>query len=208
MAPEREIAGTRILDAGYRATSSSSFSWRVSSFRRRPDRRPDRLLYLPCSASFCALNDLLRSEQLPELLQTDLNVGPPHVPPVVVFAPASLESRSTGLGADGVIVGSRAVALEPHGPRRHQPRAPLRFQLCRRGEHLLCRLRVGERAPPSPPAMRTSAEASSAVDRSRGSFNSLAASTASSTSATAFFGAPEIASVSASVCLAWSAVSL
>ena len=100
----------------------------------------------PWSVSSCAWNDLLGSEQLPELFQADLNVRPPRVSPVVVVAPASLESRSTGLGAGGVIVCGRAVALKQHGPRRHQPRAPLRFELCGRGEHLLCRLRVGERA--------------------------------------------------------------
>ena len=90
----------------------------------------------------------LCSEQLPELLQADLNVRPSHVSPVVVVAPASLESRSTGLGAGGVIVCGRAVALKQDGPRRHQPRSPLRFELCGRGEHLLCRLRIGERASP------------------------------------------------------------
>src|SRR5687768_12588743 len=92
----RQIAGSRGLDTGYRVTSSSSpsslpSSWRAFSFRRRPGRLPDPLLDLePCSVSSHAWNDPLCSEQLPELLQADLNVRPSDVSPVVVFAPASL----------------------------------------------------------------------------------------------------------------------
>src|SRR4029453_18794127 len=129
-APNDEIAGPRILDAGYRATSSCRPSWRPSSYRRlHPDRSPDRLLCLPCSASSCALNALPGFEQLLELLQMNLDVGPPRVPAVVVDAPASLQGRSTGLGADGVIVGGRRVAFQPHGPRGHQPGTPLPLAL-------------------------------------------------------------------------------
>ena len=104
-AEERRHQG---LAAGARATSSSRSSSRASSCPRRPDRRPDRLAYLPCPASFCALNDLVDSSSCASCLQTDVNVGPPRVPAVVLVAPSSLESRATRLGTDGVIVGLRA----------------------------------------------------------------------------------------------------
>ena len=59
---------------------------------------------------------------------------------------------------------------------------------CAAEANIFCAACASASAPrPSPPAMRTSADASSAVERSRGSFNSLAAPTASSTSAVAFF---------------------